>query len=126
MWSWLRRLVWLALIAGAGYAAFTMWQRKSAPAPAEPPSWPPLTDDAPTAPTINDDPAPAPWVQPDNPPNWVLPVGGECPDGYPIKVNEKSGIYHVPGGRFYGRTVPERCYSNEASAEADGYRRAKA
>ena len=57
---------------------------------------------------------------------WVEPHDGECPDGYPIKANDNSGIYHVPGGRFYDRTVPERCYADPAAAEADGYRAAKA
>lgn len=57
---------------------------------------------------------------------WVVPVDGRCPDGYPIKANDNSGIFHVPGGRFYDRTVPERCYADAADAEADGYRRAKA
>ena len=57
---------------------------------------------------------------------WVEPVDGECPEGYPIKANDKSRIFHVPGGRFYGRTVPERCYARAEDAEADGYRAAKA
>ena len=57
---------------------------------------------------------------------WVPPVDGACPDGYPVKANDNSGIYHVPGGRFYERTVPERCYADPADAEADGYRAAKA
>ena len=48
-----------------------------------------------------------------------------CPSGYPIKGNANSRIYHVPGGRFYDRTVPERCYASAADAEADGYRAAK-
>ena len=41
----------------------------------------------------------------------------------PIKANDNSGIFHVPGGRFYDRTVPERCYAERRDAEADGYRR---
>ena len=56
---------------------------------------------------------------------WVAPVDGACPSGYPIKGNSNSLIYHVPGGRFYERTVPERCYASAADAEADGYRAAK-
>jgi len=32
----------------------------------------------------------------------------------------------VPGGRFYERTVPERCYAHADDATADGYRAAKA
>jgi hypothetical protein len=43
-----------------------------------------------------------------------------------VKVNESSGIFHVPGGRFYQRTIPDRCYATSADAEADGYRQAKA
>ena len=57
---------------------------------------------------------------------WVAPVDGACPDGYPVKANDNSGIFHVPGGRFYDRTIPERCYANADDALADGYRRAKA
>lgn len=57
---------------------------------------------------------------------WLPPVDGQCPDGYPVKANDNSGIFHVPGGRFYDRTVPERCYRNADDAAADGYRAAKA
>lgn len=57
---------------------------------------------------------------------WVRPIDGECPDGYPVKANGTSMIYHVPGGRFYARTIPERCYSSPDLAAADGYRAAKA
>jgi hypothetical protein len=57
---------------------------------------------------------------------WVMPVDGACPPGYPVKANDNSGIFHVPGGRFYDRTVPERCYADAADAVADGYRAAKA
>jgi hypothetical protein len=43
-----------------------------------------------------------------------------------VKVNARSGIYHVPGGRSYDRTTPDRCYATPDEAERDGYRRAKA
>ena len=59
------------------------------------------------------------------PATWVAPVDGACPDGYPVKANDNSGIYHVPGGRFYDRTVAERCYADADDALADGYRPAK-
>lgn len=52
---------------------------------------------------------------------WVQPVDGACYKGYPVKANDNSGIYHLPGGRFCARTVPERCYAAAADAEADGY-----
>ena len=58
--------------------------------------------------------------------SWVEPVDGQCPDGFPIKANNNSRIFHVPGGRFYDRTVPERCYAEAEAAVADGYRAAKA
>ena len=58
---------------------------------------------------------------------WAEPLDdGGCPPSHPIKANNNSGIYHVPGGRFYERTVAERCYSTAEAAEADGYRPAKA
>jgi hypothetical protein len=59
-------------------------------------------------------------------PRWLPPVDGSCPAGYPLKANNNSGIFHVPGGRFYDRTVAERCYANSEDAVADGYRQAKA
>ena len=40
-------------------------------------------------------------------------------------ANADSGIFHVPGGMSYDRTVPERCYATAADAEADGFRQAK-
>ncbi len=53
-----------------------------------------------------------------------------CPVSHPIKGNftTYSGercIYHVPGEQFYGRTKPERCYSNEPDAVKDGCRRSR-
>jgi hypothetical protein len=59
-------------------------------------------------------------------PPWVDAPDGECPPSHPIKVKTTSGIYHVPGGQFYERTRPGRCYVDAAAAEADGYRAAKA
>lgn len=46
-----------------------------------------------------------------------------CPSGYPIKGNASSGIFHVPGQRYYNATNPERCFATEADARAAGYRR---
>lgn len=111
MFTLLRRLFWLGLLGGAGYTGWTLWQRQSAPAPAAAPEWPPM---------------PSPTATPAAERRWVAPADGQCPDGYPIKANDNSGIYHKPGGRFYERTVPERCYADPAAAEADGYRAAKA
>ena len=69
-------------------------------------------------PTAVGAPADRPWVEPLD--------DGSCPASHPVKVNETSGIYHVPGGRFYDRTVAGRCYASAGDASADGYRPAKA
>lgn len=146
MMTMLRRLFWLALLGGAGYAGWTVWQRKGGTEAAAAPEWPPISDTigaspksaekAPTAPTKPTKPTTAAFAdvpsddpQPDSGgggDRWVAPLDdGSCPDGYPIKANGNSGIYHVPGGRFYDRTVPERCYARADQCEADGYRAAK-
>jgi hypothetical protein len=53
-----------------------------------------------------------------------------CPVTHPIKGNftTYSGercIYHVPGGQFYGKTKPERCFATEEEARRDGCRKSK-
>jgi hypothetical protein len=46
----------------------------------------------------------------------------DCPDGYPIKGNPNSGIFHAPTDSSYGRTMPEICFASEDVAIANGYR----
>jgi len=141
----LRRLFWVALLAGAGYAGWLAWQSRTGD-DSTAPEWPPLdpptggeppvgfmdiTVDADDATPVAPDSAVADRLDADtetstHPTKWVAPVDGACPEGFPIKANDNSGIFHVPGGRFYERTVPERCYADADDAEADGYRRAKA
>lgn len=77
------------------------------------------TDDAPSTPLATAS------VTGSSIPDWVDPVDGACPASHPIKGNGHSRIYHVPGGRFYQSTVPERCYRDAAAAEADGMRASK-
>lgn len=143
----LRRLFWLALLGGAGYAAWTLYAKRTANppnlvaptngtppppqavAPLATPAVPAPADEAPDAgvdpedaarePSASD-PAPAPDGA-----GWVAPDNGTCPLTHPIKANDNSGIYHEPGGRFYERTRAERCYSTAEAATADGYRPAK-
>jgi large subunit ribosomal protein L22 len=43
------------------------------------------------------------------------------PEGYPIKGNADSMLYHVPGTPFYDRTVAEVWFDTAESAEAAGY-----
>ncbi|MGB3733378.1 MAG: hypothetical protein WA964_00375 [Ilumatobacter sp.] len=150
----LRRSLWLVLISAAGGAVWA-WRRDtadaSAPAPAE---WPPLsTPPAPAATTSGDSAAssdsaasgdsaasensaasvvnalvdaPEARSADRSTGGWADPLeDGSCPVSHPVKANDNSGIFHVPGGRFYDRTKPERCYSDADAAVADGYRRAK-
>jgi len=127
----IRRLFLVGAAAAACGVGWTAWLRRRRP-DSQPAAAAPLGGRVPFAFTeLVDDLAPAdapPTSVPPAPdlPAWVAPVDGECPDGYPIKANANSGIFHMPGGRFYERTVPERCYADPADAEADGYRRAKA
>ena len=120
MMRWLRRLFWLSGLTGGGYGTYRVWrQRQASPAT---PQWPAMsTQPSERAPATTTSPATVA-----SPRNWVPPVNGKCPEGYPVKANDNSGIYHVPGGRFYARTVAERCYANADAAIADGYRAAKA
>ena len=119
MMRWLRRLVWLGLLAGAAFAAYRKLSQRQAHSVSAP-EWPPLSPEPQPARAEKNRKAAAPAQR------WVPPVDGKCPDGYPLKANDNSGIFHVPGGRFYDRTVAERCYANADDAIADGYRPAKA
>jgi micrococcal nuclease len=56
----------------------------------------------------------------------VPPISEEhCPSSAPIKGNESSGIYHMPGDAYYDATHPEVCFSTPQDAEAAGYRAAE-
>jgi large subunit ribosomal protein L17 len=45
----------------------------------------------------------------------------EAPEGFPIKGNEDSKIYHVPESPHYGRTIPEVWFTTTEAAEAAGF-----
>ena len=120
----IRRLVFLAS-AGTAIVKFAMARRpKRTPSAPQAPEWAPLrapaekkTAAATESTTDSDTPAPSP--------DWIAPVDGACPLTHPVKGKTSSKIYHVPGGRFYDSTVPERCYRDEAAAEGDGMRASK-
>jgi large subunit ribosomal protein L4 len=48
---------------------------------------------------------------------------GSEPEGYPIKGNADSMLYHVPGSAFYKRTAAEVWFDTEESAEAAGFQK---
>jgi hypothetical protein len=120
----LRRLVLASLLVGG--AVFVIKKRR-APVSAGPSTAVPSRATGGARSPVAAEPRPFVSVSdPTETPTWVPPTDGQCPDGYPIKANDNSGIFHSPGGRFYDRTVPERCYANAEAAAADGYRAAKA
>jgi hypothetical protein len=45
-----------------------------------------------------------------------------CPAEFPIKGNQNSHIYHLPGESSYDRTIPEICFADEQTAQSMGYR----
>ncbi|MDH3753883.1 MAG: hypothetical protein OEU32_08415 [Acidimicrobiia bacterium] len=129
-----RRLLVLVGIAGiASVIAKKRQERDRAAAPVGEAEWPPLAmagtsaqgstngsagETASAGAESADEPATdQPWVPSDD---------GACPASHPVKGNENSGIYHVPGGLAYERTRAERCYISPEAAEADGYRASKA
>jgi large subunit ribosomal protein L17 len=46
---------------------------------------------------------------------------GAAPAGHEIKGNRDSGLYHVPGSRFYNQTVAEFWFASAEAAEAAGF-----
>ncbi|MBA3905770.1 MAG: 50S ribosomal protein L17 [Pseudonocardiales bacterium] len=45
----------------------------------------------------------------------------EAPEGFEIKGNADSMLYHLPGTPFYGRTVAEVWFASAEAAEAAGF-----
>ena len=67
----------------------------------------------------------APTGKAEEPPGerlWVQASEGVCPPSHPVKAKLSSKIFHIPGGLNYNRTHADRCYPDEASAQADGLR----
>jgi large subunit ribosomal protein L17 len=46
---------------------------------------------------------------------------GTQPEGFPVKGNEDSMLYHEPGTRFYDQTEAEVWFANAEAAEAAGF-----
>lgn len=65
---------------------------------------------------------PAGLLSADAPAGSHVPLeDGSEPEGFPIKGNADSMLYHVPGSRFFASTVAEIWFATEADAEAAGY-----
>lgn len=148
MGRWTKRIVGAGLVGGAAY---TLWRifRSSVAAGPQGPAWEPAPFPFPPVPsarpsTSSAEPAPAtgspagghphipagmaPGGGPENDDGVVgiepsmEPIDGQCPLSHPVKAKLSSGIFHLPGGRSYDRTKPDRCYVDSAAAEADGLR----
>lgn len=51
----------------------------------------------------------------------AAPEDASMPEGYPIKGNETSKLYHLPDSPFYDRTDAEVWFANSEAAEAAGF-----
>ena len=92
---------------------------KAAPAAAEPAEAAPAAEPAPAV----DEPAEAPAEAPGpyGPGSHAPLDDRSAPEGFDIKGNADSMLYHVPGSRHYARTVAEVWFATEADAEAAGF-----
>jgi large subunit ribosomal protein L22 len=60
-------------------------------------------------------------------PGSALPLDdGSAPEGFEIKGNDQSMLYHEPEGRYYAATKAEVYFDSPESAEAAGYTKAGA
>ena len=50
-----------------------------------------------------------------------LDDASEAPEGFPVKGNDDSKLYHVPGSAHYDRTVAEVWFATPEAAEAAGF-----
>ena len=108
----LRRTALLALLTLTVVATISSRRRRNDLAgPVAAPEWPKFDEIEVDTPTTR---------------TWMPALDDDVvPDGFPVKVKLSSGIFHVPGGRFYERTKADRWYATTGAAEADGYRRSK-
>ena len=110
---------WLVL----GGVAFSLVRRRRVTTTVGPAEWPPFEPRLVPSPepVLSAEPVPSAGTA-----EWIVPgPDGAVPDSHPIKVKVTSGIFHVPGGRFYERTTADRLYPSAESAEAAGYRPSK-
>ena len=115
---------WFETEAAAEAAGFTRWDKRdrktAAPAPAAdapaPEAMLPLDGPA--------DPTTVPVVVPDGPygPGSAAPgADGSGPDGWAIKGNAASMLFHTTESPYYKRTKAEAWFATEAAAEAAGF-----
>jgi hypothetical protein len=122
MLKWCKRLLGAGVVAGALYALWRVIDERTRQSEL---AWTPQPFPSPPMP-VPHSPEPAAPAAPDEAgETWVEPTDGGCPVSHPVKAKLGSGIFHVPGGQMYERTVPDRCYRDAAAAEADDLRPSK-
>ncbi len=52
--------------------------------------------------------------------------GSVCPVRNPIKADDRTGVYYVPGQQYYTATNARTCFVTEADAVNAGYRKSRA
>ncbi|HJM28518.1 MAG: hypothetical protein QF596_02465 [Acidimicrobiales bacterium] len=120
----IRRILKLAVVA-AVIGALVSWLRSRSSEETESSDeedlpWPPIVTDEPDKSSQVIEPNDGSPVEPRS---WLTcDESGNCPDSHLIKAKDSSGLYHIPGGNTYDRTIPDRCYATAEAAEADGYR----
>ena len=95
-------------------------------APADAPSAPAPTPEAPPAPTPEAPPAPSPTTPtapagPFGPGSSVPNEDGSAPEGYTVKGNERSRLYHGPDSPHYQRLHAQVWFVDEDAARAAGF-----
>jgi large subunit ribosomal protein L4 len=65
--------------------------------------------------------APASEEGPYGPQSHAPLADGSQPEGFPVKGNADSMLYHVPGSSFYARTEAEVWFASAEAAEAAGF-----
>jgi large subunit ribosomal protein L4 len=96
--------------------------KKAAEAPAPVEEAEPTADEpAAEAAAVADEAEPAADEAPYGPGSHAPLEDDEQPEGFPIKGNADSMLYHLPGSRFYNQTKAEVWFATEADAEAAGF-----
>ena len=93
--------------------------------PAEPPAPAAVaaTPAAPSAPPVSVDAAPVPDVtRPFGPGSASADATGSGPDGWTVKGNADSGLYHTPSSPSWKRMRAEVWFESESAAEAAGFK----
>jgi len=69
-------------------------------------------------------PASAAAEGPHGPGSHAATEDGSAPEGFDIKGNADSGLYHLPGSRYYDATIAEAWFATEEAAKAAGFKKA--